>query len=541
MKKFVSSLAFIIVVSMMSYAEAVVIYEDDFNSNSNQVTEEAAYYDQDKTLYRLPKKQMPNAIQLLEYGNEYAVINGDSIEFYQFDEGTNQMQAFLDIPYTNPLGMAVRQDQRSMWVFDDSQILRYEFAGDSMIRNPALDILGMDSIVAVSSMPYEDTVFVLEDDGMVKRFHMDAAGAMILADGIATGITDPISITTTTGYDFVVSGRSGTEYFAFSGSGYVKNPALSVLGFENVIAHTQDGGKLTVVDQDEIRRYLFTGTEMVYSNLLSVGEVKHAISLSSKTDSYDVAVVDEEGMVRYWQFDGEQMIENPSLSVTGLNINGGYLQPKQYRSPIIPTAKQYNLVYLETTEDNDPNSLINYEISSDGGTTWIDIVPESWTDMELGNSFVVRAMFVNTNKDATPRLLSIRLEATKMDIYDLAVTDIVLPPAEQGTDYPITSFPVLVNLGAEFTFQIQTEGYIETLTAKLSNGDSIILEPQQSTSEEFNVWIGKYVPSLGEEKDKTVQVEFVGIFEGREIKKDFGDFYTTNNLVALEAGIRLVK
>jgi len=75
----------------MSTTSAQVILNDDF-STTNQVNmiETNAYYDSNETLFRLPKIQVPQSLALAEYGNEYALINGDTVQFFQYDDGINQ-------------------------------------------------------------------------------------------------------------------------------------------------------------------------------------------------------------------------------------------------------------------------------------------------------------------------------------------------------------------------------------------------------------------------------------------------------------------
>jgi len=543
-------LLFWLVMLLPSVGVAEQIFYDDFSTTSQVNTSVTdAYYDADNTLYRLPKINVPQAIALAEFGPEYAVINGDSVQFYQYDGGTNRMVETpeLTIPITNPLGLAMRKDQRSLWTFTDTEVKRYDFDGSGMVYNPGLSVLGLNGVVSVGTQPYQDSIAVLSKDlngkGIISYYQMDETGAFISNPLLSfnTNLTNPLSVSLINGSpDLVVTTETGSHYFRYeAGSGYVEDAGLSKLGLNKAMGHDEAKTTLTVIENNQVNRYLYDGSSMQYSSVLSANNIDQAIALSTRTDNYDFAYITEDGAVNYYTFDGTQMIKNDAMSITGLGMIGGYESPRYYQSTVFTASKPCDLVRLTATEDLDPGSSMTYQVSSDGGMSWKEVPLGSWTEITEGTQFVVRVELQSTVKTSTPRLLDIRLEATKITITDLTVTHILFPPP--GQTYPTTTFPFFVRAGSEFTFQVNTDGYVDQLVAILTNGDTVTMTPENPISDEENVWWGRYAPSVTEGTGTTVGIQLNANFQSWERNFIQNPFYVTDGTVSMSTGIRLVE
>jgi hypothetical protein len=541
------TLGFILLWSTAASAETILT--DDF-STLTQVNTGAttAYYNAPNTWYQLPKIQTPQGIGLAEYGNEYAVMDGGTIKFFQYNSGSNSMinAPNLNISVTNPLGLAMRKDERSLWVFSNTDVKRYDFDGTGMVYNPNLSVLGLNGVISVASQPYQDSMAVLARDsnnkGVITYYQLDSNGNFIQNPLLSfnTGITNPLNVSLISGSpDLVVTDSAGSHYFSYAnGTGYTENAGLSKYGLSNATGSDEHDSTLAVMENGKVNRYLYDGSKMNYSSVLSANNTDQAIALSTRSDNYDFAYVTDTGNVNYYTFNGTNMVLNPYLSTTGLSILGGYYTPRRYQSVAVNASKPCDLVRLTTTEQDDAGSSIQYSISSDGGSTWTSITGGGWNQVPIGTQFIVRADLQTANTTSTPRLLDVKLEATKVKISNLQVTNILFPAP--GQTYPTSTFPFYVRAGSEFTFQVDTDGYVENLTAVLSNGDTVTMNPKNPISDEQNVWWGRYTPSVTEGTGTAVVITLMANFQTWSGTLTQNPFYITNGTVSMTTGIKLV-
>jgi hypothetical protein len=533
-----------------SVASAETILTDDFSTvakvNTGATT---AYYNAPNTWYQLPKIQTPQGIALAEYGNEYAVMDGGTVKFFQYNSGSNSMvnAPNLDISVTNPLGLAMRKDERSLWAFSNTDVKRYDFDGSGMVYNSNLSVLGLNGVISVASQPYQDSMAVLTRDsnnkGVITYYQLDSNGNFIQNPLLSfnTGITNPLTVSLVSGSpDLVVTDDAGSHYFSYAnGTGYTENAGLSKYGLSNATGHDEHDSTLTAMENGKVNRYLYDGSKMTYSSVLSANNTDQAIALSTRRDNYDFAYVTDAGNVNYYTFNGTNMVLNPYLSTTGLSMLGGYYTPKRYQSVAVNASKPCDLVRLTTTEQNDAGGSVQYSVSSDGGSTWTPITAGSWNQVPLGTQFIARAGLQTTNTTSTPRLLDVKLEATKVKISNLQVTNILFPAP--GQTYPTSTFPFYVRAGSEFTFQVDTDGYVENLTAVLSNGDTVSMTPKNPISDEQNVWWGRYTPSVTEGTGTAVGITLMANFQSWSGTLTQNPFYVTNGTVSMTTGIKLVQ
>lgn len=168
----------------------------------------------------------------------------------------------------------------------------------------------------------------------VKHFSYNGT-AMIENTLLNVNISSPLALTTPDPYPDVISANAGDiKHYSFSGTGMVENPALSVAGLTGVTALGSAGSsEISSLVGNQIEHFSFNGTAMIRNTVL-----EPQVSLNSPLDvalgsgGYNTAIL-EQDRVRWFNFDGSGMIENPALAVTGLSNpmamaiadpNGGY-------------------------------------------------------------------------------------------------------------------------------------------------------------------------------------------------------------------------
>lgn len=171
------------------------------------------------------------------------------------------------------------------------------------------------------------------------------------------------------GYEYAVTVEDGVKFFSFDGNVMKENPYLSINSLTNPIgvALREDVKSVWVLTENELRRYDFDGNGMVYNPFLSISGLTNPISISSQPtedlvavlskdtngkgvvsyygkdengnitsipnlslntnidnpisislvkNSYDLVISSKDG-IYYYSFDGNSMVENPFLSLTG--------------------------------------------------------------------------------------------------------------------------------------------------------------------------------------------------------------------------------
>lgn len=147
---FLLATAFLIFVQAPVFAE--VILDDDFNnvtSVNSSLTN--AYVDTTNGYVRLPKQSLPNALALKQYGPGYVLACAGTIKIMDYDELTNTMITSYTVPYTDPLGVSMRQDIPRFWVASNDKVQQFDYDENSQLYAPGAAVSGLGSILSISS------------------------------------------------------------------------------------------------------------------------------------------------------------------------------------------------------------------------------------------------------------------------------------------------------------------------------------------------------------------------------------------------------
>lgn len=147
----------------------------------------------------------------------------------------------------------------------------------------------------------------------------------------------------------------------------------------------------------------------------------------------------------------------PTLSdyaLTGTTV--GYPTTSEWYSTASNPGYTVQNVTLNVTENNDLNSSIAYEISTDGGTTWESITPGSTLNLaNPGSNLVLKAILSSTDPASTPRLLDYTLTT---DVYDSSsqwVSSLITTPYD-ATAVKITALETKP-AGTDITYEVSTD------------------------------------------------------------------------------------
>jgi len=184
--------------------------------------------------------------------------------------------------------------------------------------------------------------------------------------------------------------------------------------------------------------------------VLSPGPVNNPVAVSLRPGAYEQVFLDENGNVQWWTYDdlAGRMVRDPSMEISGLNLNKGYAHPRSYYSLNVNTAVAYDAAYLTVNEDKPAGTSVSYYLSSDGGAIFTAVTPGSWVAVPSGSNFILRAVLDTSDPQKTPKLLHVTLEVDN----DMVMEGNIDPqPAERGRNVTISARAVKLTTGAAVT------------------------------------------------------------------------------------------
>lgn len=482
---------------------AVTVFEDDFNNTLNvDMTKTTAVVDTADSSVRLPSMNIPNAVAMNKYGDGYAVVTKTGIQMYEYDDSTGSVQLnnTFSVPFiTDAIGVAIRQDNVNIWAIRQDGVQYVKFNGSAMADDPALKASGIGQVFSVDAWENTDKAVVLLKNGNNAQLKVYNAQTGSLVNELTQNISiqDPVAVSIVKGTaDLRVATKDSIYYLMYDDASgqYVEDTAKKITGLSNIISLSSDDSIHAVTSSLNAQLILDNdtggGTPV---GAYSIGAVSGAYAISLKPGSYDQAIVTSAGEVQYWRYDDAagKMVRDSSMEKTGLQLVGGYITPKEYWSKVFSTAEDYEEVRLTVLQDVPSNTSITYWVSTNGGINFTQVLPDTWTSVPIGHDFVVKAVLDTTNKEVTPKILYVKLEASTLEIKNLTVTAIA--QNKDGQSLPTNVFPVEAKAGADVIFEVTTEGFAENVWADFTTGANVVLTPKQPISENINVWWGSFV------------------------------------------------
>ncbi|MFZ5643864.1 MAG: hypothetical protein ACOY46_09770 [Bacillota bacterium] len=447
---------------------------DDFTNDSYiDTSKTTAYYNSTDKCVELPKQTVPNAVAIQDLSQGYAVATTGGIKMYEIDDATGKVAenpAFSCNFATDSIGVALRQDNLSIWSINQDSIAYYRHEGGAMSNNPGLKVSGLINLISVAGYKNNDKGVVLKKDNdgnaVVERF--EVVGAQLQSTfTYNTNISDPVAVSIVNeSPDFRLATKDSIYYFMYDDGtgGYVEDPARKITGLASVTGVSSSETGNTIMTSGSADYFINLdggGAVKIYDYSVSASDVP--VAVSSKSDAVEYAYINEAGELKYYILDdAEDMVKRdaglePSAAFT---LNRGYLSPRQYYSKAYTTAQQYDAVMLKASVDAPAGTQVKFQVSSDG-VTFTDIQPDTWLVVPRGSNFVVKAELSTTDKNVTPEIK--RVELTIGDDFQI-VASVVPSVAERGRNIQITARAVKLITGE--TVQMDTMRLTIPMTEK---------------------------------------------------------------------------
>lgn len=330
----------------------------------------------------LPKAMdnLPNIIDIAEEGYDYVVATKDGVKRYMFDgEGMSEV-SILNIPEQGPLGVAMTSLTPDVMVSfageSGTNIEHYSFDGSQMVKTPGYELAGLQYGFSMGVIRDTNELAVLED-GRVETYGYDGGSLISIPYLSTSALESPLALAVANDYNIAVLEPAGVKWYMFDGSQMINVPALSVSeNFSEPKSISIRQGEMAVLDDDEILFYKFnptTGAMERHTYFTSTTNFTGPRSMAFKQGTKDMVIVDspqEEGQpfsVRYFAFDGSQLVEIDSLGVQVHDIVGsGYPSQGELISEAVSLEESLDMFRVRAYTDLPENTSIEWYVSSGG-------------------------------------------------------------------------------------------------------------------------------------------------------------------------------
>jgi hypothetical protein len=484
----------------VDYTRAVSFYIADEFKNTGQIDLEKtdAEIDVQNGWVTLSRRNASCAVTLYEDDYDITLVNGCCVDTYSFNgqEMVRNEKLSVNAGLLDPVSVAA-QAYGQYVVIDqgNKKAAFFQFDGYSMVENPLLSVNGLEKPLAASvSRIYADYVVldINEEFPRVKWYSFSESG-LVLNDLLSQELSPdshPVALSihnTNFGYALVEKTRSRVHYYSFNGVLLTENPLLciedsSLLSKPRSISLHQKDLYYVVVDDNDIKMFCFDGNCMRLNPYMSVYGLNRPLAVALKPGAYEYAVLhyDEKEMpvISYFAFTGTAMERIDGLSISGLEeIPFG--NDQMLTGKAVSAAEKVWGLKLQADVEVPQNTSITWEVTNDGGATWLPIVnngPAVRFDAG-GTRPNYRARLHTDNQNITPKIKSVRLIDSSLAINEMQVTAIVGPSIAENPPLPV-SFPpcnqVSIWAGHNVTIAVSTTGAAKTMSATIWGGEEII-------------------------------------------------------------------
>jgi hypothetical protein len=272
-----------------------------------------AYVDTINHEIRLPEAGSFRKISFAGESYDYVVLTEDSAIHYSFNGEEMVENPIASVNnLVNPLSVfsAAYPD---VIVSTKTQVTHYSFTGSDMTENPALSIAGLTSVASIASR--NNDISVLQGN-QADYYAFDGLGMANVPNLSIGGLNNPVEVALFQDtYDAAVLEQDKVRFYYFTGTEMTEAPDLALSGFANPLKSISvDQGTVSIIEGNQVKTYLFDGSEYSYVDALSITDSLSSPScLALRPGSRDMIIVDN-NEVKYFMFDGDELVYNPSLS-----------------------------------------------------------------------------------------------------------------------------------------------------------------------------------------------------------------------------------
>jgi hypothetical protein len=317
---------------------------------------------------RLPESGSFRKISFAGENYDYVVLTEDRVIHYSFDGEEMVENPIASVNnLVNPLSVfsAAYPD---VIVSTKTQVTHYSFTGTDMTENPALSIAGLTSVASIASRNNDISVLQGNQADYYAFDGLEMANVPNLSIG---GLNNPVEVALFQDtYDAAVLEQDKVRFYYFTGTEMTEAPDLALSGFANPLKSISvDQGTVSIIEGNQVKTYLFDGSEYSYVDALSITDSLSSPScLALRPGSRDMIIVDN-NEVKYFMFDGDELVYNPSLSKQIADFT-----PSGY---VTDATVQSNLIELECLATASRVTAY-YDVPPGTSITW-SVYTGSWT------------------------------------------------------------------------------------------------------------------------------------------------------------------
>jgi hypothetical protein len=443
-----------------------------------------AYVDTINHEIRLPEAGSFRKISFAGESYDYVVLTEDSAIHYSFNGEEMVENPIASVNnLVNPLSVfsAAYPD---VIVSTKTQVTHYSFTGTDMTENPALSIAGLTSVVSIASRNNDISVLQGNQADYYAFDGLEMANVPNLSIG---GLNNPVEVALFQDtYDAAVLEQDKVRFYYFTGTEMTEAPDLALSGFANPLKSISvDQGTVSIIEGNQVKTYLFDGSEYSYVDALSITDSLSSPScLALRPGSRDMIIVDN-NEVKYFMFDGDELVYNPSLSKQIADFSpSGYVTDAVVQSILFPhpaTASKVtaqcevpsgtSITWSVYTGTWTPVWRIRgaaepvIEYTSDAGTTWMSNPKSLWKEHGLLTRVGWKAELHTSNPSVTPKIKASNPGVDTAILFEKNEKPTIVLNSEQCylTMTPTISWTFTDDDGdiqAEYDFKISNEGNV---------------------------------------------------------------------------------
>lgn len=514
--------AFILISTVLiSSSLAEEIFSDDFTTSDYISSTTLKHVKENNGYLTIDSVYYPNAIAVSNKSTEYAVINDGKIEIYNMGETNARLVDTIDNGniISSPIGITYADNGHSIWVLNEDSLVKYDLTGNS---DPISRIHGLENVMSITSSKGYETVSILDSNGNITGYKELIEGGIEKVSALSRPaekdeIENPLAISSVSSTDDIIMlNDNEVVYYEFDDNNYkFNNSSLPVTMGDEACSIAATEGGFVILNKSGVDYYSIDEEDVKIQSIYSVGDVPNGVGISLKKDAYDeyeYAIIDEDGNVKYYQYDGNEMKENEKLSREEIKIPRKLILDEEGKAYYISkeidqTDQTYNQVTLSAEQYSNDGSITWY---IDTGNGRFDEVANGGSKKIEGQKFRIKAeMQIENIYGKLPKIDRVALDVSKVNEVKIENVEVIGITKYQGDkELPTNDFPVEAKRGSQVVIRVITAEDVETVNMKLTVFNGKTLKDINMEKLKTGIFIGSVVFEPDELEGKTITAYF---------------------------------
>ena len=337
----------------------------------------------------LPRSGSGDVVALRPGALQLVVVEDNRIRGYSFSGSSMVPDPRLEVAFPGVRAVAWTSDGRFLAAASDSRVRVWGLDSEGRLRQISQWSLAGSELVALEGGPGAD-LWLVEQRKAVRYGFTGSGWAPLAGDSFALEEGKAASWDSRRQALAVLDG-SKVRCFALSASGFVEvlQWEAEVAGACGVAVH---GLGYSVIVGRTARSYGYGPAGVVRIPALDLDLGGEGLgAATSPWGEFEWVAVTPWG-VRYAGWGGSGWVFDPARSVAGAIGGGVIADHAEFRSVVFPALVPVFKVRLEVEAQVPAGSEVRYEVSTDGGSRWVELVPGVNTLVPEGNAVVYRML-----------------------------------------------------------------------------------------------------------------------------------------------------